>query len=100
MSDIASGPEAWSHRPVTNGNPVAGRTLLLHSGQNLISGLKFLKIRIPPAFVWGTEALNFVGFVITENSEVVMSRTNRAALGPGHSFRISVSKSVHVLCGL
>lgn len=99
-SDTASEPEAWPHRPVTDGNPVAWITLLLNSGPNLISGLRFLKIRIPPAFIWGTEALNFEGFVTTENSEVVMSRTNRAALGPGHSFRISVSKSFHVLYGL
>lgn len=41
--------------------------------------------------------MNFEGFMITGNSEVVMSRTKRAGLGPGHSFRISVSKNCHVL---
>lgn len=41
--DKASEPEAWSHRPVTNGNPAALMTLLLHSGQSLNSKLEFKK---------------------------------------------------------
>ena len=40
-SDKASEPEAWSQRPVTNGNPAASMMLLLYSGQNLNSVLKF-----------------------------------------------------------
>eukprot|EP00069_Balaena_mysticetus_P019213 bmy_02475T0 len=94
-SDKASEPEAWPHRPVTNSNPATVMTLLSHSGQNLKAGLKFLKIRIPPDFIWGTEAMHFEGFLITENSkEVVMSRTDMAALGPGRSFRIKVTQHV------
>lgn len=40
-SDKASEPEAWSHRPMTKGNPAALMTLLSRSGQNLNSRLKF-----------------------------------------------------------
>lgn len=59
----------------------------------------WLKIGIPPDFIWGTEAMHFEGFLITENSkEVVMSRTDMAALGPGHSFRIKEFQITFMCC--
>lgn len=47
-------------------------TCLSPSGQNLNSRLKLLKIGIPPDSMGGMEAVNFEGFVATENSEVVI----------------------------
>lgn len=98
-SDKASEPEAWSHRSVINSSPVAVMMLLSHSGQNLCAGLKFLKIRIPPDFIQGSKVMNLEGFLITGNSkDVVMSRTDVAAPGPGYLFRIKVFRRTFICC--
>lgn len=61
----------------------------VHGGRSLNSRLKILKIRILHDFIWGLETMTFEGFLITENSEVVKSRTDVAPV-LSHSFRVKV----------
>lgn len=68
-----------------SGSRPAVGTFLPQSCQNLNSRLTYKKIKIPPDFIWGTEAMNFEGFLITEDSEVAVSKTDVTAVGPGQA---------------